>query len=57
MADLAGIALSGLRASQTSLSTTSHNIVNVDTEGYSRQTTGLETRMPQHSGFPQINEL
>ncbi|MAR92454.1 MAG: flagellar hook-associated protein FlgK [Pseudomonadales bacterium] len=50
MADLAGIALSGLRASQTSLNTTSHNIVNVDTEGYSRQTTGLSTRMPQLAG-------
>ncbi|MEE2731422.1 MAG: flagellar hook-associated protein FlgK [Pseudomonadota bacterium] len=50
MADLAGIALSGLRASQTSLSTTSHNIVNVDTEGYSRQKTGLATRVPQSYG-------
>ena len=56
MADLAGIALSGLRASQTSLSTTSHNIVNVDTEGYSRQTTGLETRMPQSSGGSFIGQ-
>ncbi|MCP5015275.1 MAG: flagellar hook-associated protein FlgK [Ketobacter sp.] len=50
MADLAGIALSGLKASQTSLSTTSHNIVNVDTDGYSRQTTGLATRVPQSYG-------
>jgi flagellar hook-associated protein 1 FlgK len=50
MADLAGIALSGLKASQTALSTTSHNIVNVDTEGYTRQTTGMATRIPQSSG-------
>lgn len=50
MADLAGIALSGLKATQTSLSTTSHNIVNVDTEGYSRQTTGVATRVPQSYG-------
>ncbi|MGB3622398.1 MAG: flagellar hook-associated protein FlgK [Ketobacter sp.] len=50
MADLSSIALSGLRASQSSLATTSHNIVNVDTEGYSRQTTGLGTRPAQFSG-------
>ena len=56
MADLAGIALSGLRASQTSLSTTSHNIVNVDTEGYSRQKTGLATRVPQSYGGSFIGQ-
>ena len=56
MADLAGIALSGLRASQTSLSTTSHNIVNVDTEGYSRQKTGLGTRTPQSYGGSFIGQ-
>lgn len=50
MADLAGIALSGLRASKASLSTTSHNIVNIDTEGYSRQKTGLEVANPQQLG-------
>ena len=50
MAELAGIALSGLRASQTALSTTSHNIVNVDTEGYSRQKTGSVVRTPQQLG-------
>lgn len=56
MADLAGIALSGLRATQTSLSTTSHNIVNVDTEGYSRQATGLATRVPQSYGGSFIGQ-
>lgn len=50
MAELAGIALSGLRASQTALSTTSLNIVNVDTEGYSRQKTGSVVRTPQQLG-------
>ncbi len=50
MADLAGIALSGLRATQAALSTTSHNIVNVDTEGYSRQKTSVEVRNPQLLG-------
>lgn len=50
MAELAGIALSGLKASQTALSTTSHNIVNVDTDGYSRQKTGMEVRTPRQLG-------
>lgn len=50
MADLAGIALSGLTASKTALSTVSHNIVNVDTAGYSRQRTELATRIPLQYG-------
>lgn len=56
MADLAGIALSGLRASQTSLSTVSHNIVNVDTAGYSRQRTELATRIPLQYGSGFIGQ-
>lgn len=36
---LLGIALSGLRAAQTGLATTGHNIANVNTTGYSRQQT------------------
>ncbi len=39
--ELLGIATSGLMAFQRSLTTTSHNIVNVDTEGYSRQRADL----------------
>lgn len=35
--DLLGISISGLRYSQTALSTTGHNIANAGTEGYSRQ--------------------
>ena len=38
MADLLQIGLSGIYSSQASLTTTSHNISNVSTEGYSRQT-------------------
>lgn len=38
---LMGTALSGLRAAQISLNTTSNNIANVNTEGYNRQITGL----------------
>ena len=56
MADLAGIALSGLRSSQTSLSTVSHNIVNVDTAGYSRQRTELATRIPLQYGSGFIGQ-
>ncbi|MDO8940234.1 MAG: flagellar hook-associated protein FlgK [Methylicorpusculum sp.] len=39
-----GIATSGLLAFQRSLETTSHNIANVNTEGYSRQRTELSTK-------------
>jgi flagellar hook-associated protein 1 FlgK len=41
------VALSGLRAFQTALDTTSHNIANVGTAGYSRQSVDLGTQTPQ----------
>jgi flagellar hook-associated protein 1 FlgK len=41
------VTLSGLRAFQTALNTTSHNIANVATEGYSRQRVDLTTQTPQ----------
>lgn len=50
MIDLSSTALSGLKASQTSLSVTSNNIVNIDTDGYSRQVAGQGTRIPQFIG-------
>ena len=50
MADLAGIAVSGLVANKTALSTVSHNIVNVDTAGYSRQRVDQTARAPQQFG-------
>jgi flagellar hook-associated protein 1 FlgK len=40
-------ALSGLRAFQTALDTTSHNIANASTPGYSRQRVDLSTQPPQ----------
>ena len=45
-----GIAVSGLMAFQRSIETTSHNIANVNTEGYSRQRVELDTRTPHYSG-------
>ncbi len=45
-----GIAVSGLNAFQRSIETTSHNISNVNTEGYSRQRVELATTLPEFSG-------
>lgn len=49
-------AVSGLMAFQRSLETTSHNIANVNTEGYSRQRTELETRPEQFTGAGFIGQ-
>lgn len=43
-------AISGLMAFQRSLETTSHNISNVNTEGYSRQRVELDTKAEQFVG-------
>ncbi len=51
---LLGIGSSGLQAFQRSLTTIGHNIANVNTEGYSRQSVELSTRVPQLSGFGSI---
>ena len=50
MADLLGIASSGLEAIQQALRTTGHNIANVNTEGYSRQVTDFATLPSQRAG-------
>ncbi len=50
MADLLGIGTSGLLSFQRALTTTSHNISNVNTDGYSRQRVELATRLPQRTG-------
>jgi flagellar hook-associated protein 1 FlgK len=50
MSDLMRIALSGLVANQTALSTTGHNIAGASVEGFSRQRVELGTRTPQY--FP-----
>jgi flagellar hook-associated protein 1 len=41
------LGLSGLLAAQRAISTTSHNIANVNTEGYSRQRVEFQARTPQ----------
>ena len=46
MSGILGTALSGLMAFQRSLDTTSHNIANVNTEGYSRQRVDLSSNTP-----------
>lgn len=50
MADLLYIGLSGLRTTQTALTTTGHNISNVNTPGYSRQQTVQQTNVSQFTG-------
>lgn len=56
MVDILNTSLSGLRAYQTALATTSHNISNVGTEGYSRQRVELSARPPQQFGSNQIGQ-
>jgi len=56
MADIISTSISGLRAFQTALATTSHNISNVGTEGYSRQIVELTARQPLGVGNFQIGQ-
>lgn len=49
-----GTAITGLQAFQRSLETTSHNIANVNTEGYSRQRVDLATSKEQMIGVGYI---
>lgn len=46
LSDILNIARSGIQASQQGIATTSHNIANVSTKGYSRQEVVLETKPP-----------
>lgn len=50
MADLFNTSVSGLLAMQKALQTTSHNISNVNTDGYSRQKVDFAVREPQPFG-------
>ncbi len=50
MPSLLSTAVSGLVAHRTALSTTGHNISNVNTEGYSRQVADFETNTPFNTG-------
>tara|TARA_Y100000296_G_scaffold33046_3_gene38264 strand:- start:4552 stop:6525 length:1974 start_codon:yes stop_codon:yes gene_type:complete len=54
MADLFGIGLTGLRASQTQLAVTGQNITNVNTPGYSRQSALQATQVPSYTGAGYI---
>ena len=44
------VAVTGLTAANRALTTVGHNILNVDTEGYSRQRVDIEARTPQLAG-------
>lgn len=46
-----GIAVTGLNAAKAALETTSHNIGNVNTQGYSRQTTTQKASDPMFEGY------
>jgi flagellar hook-associated protein 1 FlgK len=50
MADMLATGLSSLRAFQRALDTTAHNIANVSTPGYSRQTIDFAARKPESYG-------
>ncbi|HEX6637101.1 MAG TPA: flagellar hook-associated protein FlgK, partial [Steroidobacteraceae bacterium] len=50
MADMLATGLSSLRAFQRALDTTAHNIANVSTPGYSRQTVDFAARKPEAFG-------
>ena len=56
MTGILGTALSGLMAFQRSLDTTSHNIANVNTDGYSRQRVELGTRPAEFTGAGYIGQ-
>lgn len=51
-----GTGVSGLQAAQQQLNTTSHNIANVNTEGYSRQQAILQTRDAADAGAVFIGQ-
>lgn len=46
-----GIALRGMQANQTAMEVTSHNISNVNTEGYTRQKAIMQTDNPNQGAF------
>lgn len=54
MADIFNTAVSGLLAYRTAITTTSNNITNVNTEGYSRQRVQLETRPGENTAVGTI---
>ncbi len=51
-----GTSVTGLLASQRALATTSHNIANINTDGYSRQRVDFSARPPQFTGFGYLGK-
>ncbi|MFC3533558.1 flagellar hook-associated protein FlgK [Vogesella facilis] len=49
--NLLNLGASGVSAARVNLETTSHNISNVNTDGYSRQVVSQKAALPQYSGF------
>jgi flagellar hook-associated protein 1 FlgK len=56
MTSILGSSLSGLMAFQRSLDTTSHNIANVNTDGYSRQRVEFAARPAQFTGAGYVGQ-
>ncbi len=56
MPDLFNIGVSALVANRAALTTTGHNIANVNTEGFSRQRADMVTRPPQITGVGAIGK-
>ena len=56
MPDILTTSLSGLRAYQSALATTSHNIANVGNEAYTRQRVELDARLPLREGTSFIGQ-
>lgn len=52
--DVLSIGLSGTLASERALATSSHNIANANTEGFSRQRVQVDTRQPQLAGIGSL---
>ena len=50
MADLLAIGSSGINVYQRALATVSNNIANLNTDGYSRQTTEIRQNQPKEAG-------
>ncbi|GJL49173.1 MAG: flagellar hook-associated protein 1 [Nitrospirales bacterium] len=60
ISDIFNIARSGIRANQQGLATTSQNISNINTKGYSRQEVVVETASPangQEASGVRVNEI
>ncbi len=56
MSSLTGIGLSALRAAKAGLTTTAHNIANVNTPGFSRQETVLTAERGQYTGSGYLGQ-